>query len=205
MTETRNTNTSGDVARAPEWQQALTDLERCLRDATWAVTVLRRGLEIDAPLSPPADVAVAAKAQHDSSSEPAPEPAKGEAGQAAFNKLWDRIESERSNNGAEGSDGDTPERSGLDLLPERYLISVEDKDGKVDLVALHRAMLSLDGIEEMALQSYANGVPVVALRTENDFDPEKIGSAISTGMDRKCEVIPQGNGKIHVRMSARDE
>ena len=203
LTEDPGPAAAEDAARIPEWQEALADLERSLRDAGRAASALRRGLGVVPPPMPPVDLA-AADAADGVPSQNGPQ-IKGEAGRAAFDRLWNRIESEGTGGDGGRAESSAPERTGLDLLSEQYLLTVEDREGRVDLVSLHRAILSLKGVEDLSLVSYANGVPVVSLRTEPDFDPEQIGVAVGKAMDRLCEVIPQGNGRLYLRTRAREE
>ncbi len=179
-----------DAPQPSGWQQALDDLERSLSEASHAVARLRRCLAGD-------DGATGDVAQGP--------PAKGEAGRSAFDRLWDRIESEQESKDEEPPAEPSEERRGLDLLPQRYLITVEDREGSVDLVPLHRALMGVEGVEEVSLVSYANGVPVISLQAEGELDLEQLDSAVGRAMDRQCEVIPQENGKLYLRMQARED
>ena len=185
-----------DAPQPLGWQQALDDLERSLSEVSHAVTRLRRCLAGDDGATggdvPTGDVAQGP-------------PAKGEAGRSAFDRLWDRIESEQESKDEELPAEPTEERRGLALLPQRYLITVEDREGSVDLVPLHRALMGMEGVEEVSLVSYANGVPVISLLAEGDLDLEQLDSAVGRAMDRQCEVIPQENGKLYLRMQARED
>lgn len=179
-----------DAPQPPGWQQALDDLERSLSEASHAVTRLRRCLAGDEGAA--GDVAQGL-------------PAKGEAGRSAFDRLWDRIESEQESKDEEPPAEPSAERRGLDLLPQHYLITVEDREGSVDLVPLHRALMGVKGVEEISLVSYANGVPVISVQAEGELDLEQLDSAVGRAMDRQCEVIPQENGKLYLRMRARED
>ena len=75
----------------------------------------------------------------------------------------------------------------------------------MDLVPLHRALMGVEGVEEVSLVSYANGVPVISLQAEGELDLEQLDSAVGRAMDRQCEVIPQDNGKLYLRMQARED
>lgn len=179
-----------DAPQPPGWQQALDDLERSLSEASHAVTRLRRCLAGDEGATGDAAQGL---------------PAKGEAGRSAFDRLWDRIESEHESKDGEPPAEPSAERRGLDLLPQHYLITVEDRDGSVDLVPLHRALMGVKGVEEISLVSYANGVPVISVQAEGELDLEQLDSAVGKAMDRQCEVIPQENGKLYLRMQARED
>jgi hypothetical protein len=136
--------------------------------------------------------------------EPQDRPAGPGPGPSAFDRLWDRIERERMERQA-GDGSEAPRvRRGLDLLPQQYLMTVEDREGSVDLVPLHRALLGVDGVEEVSLISYANGVPVISVRATGELDLDKLGQSVVVVMDRECEVIPQENGKVYLRLRARE-
>ena len=185
-----------DAPQPPGWEQALDDVERRLSEVNDAVTRLRRCLAGDDGVAG-GDVATIDVAQGP--------PAKGEAGRSAFDRLWNRIESEQESKDEEPPAEPAEERRGLDLLPKRYLITVEDRDGSVDLVPLHRALMGVEGVVEISLVSYANGVPVISLQAEGELDLEQLDSVVGKAMDRQCEVIPQDNGKLYLRMQARED
>ena len=100
--------------------------------------------------------------------------------------------------------GFQPVEHGLEALPQHYLMTVEDRETKVDLVPLHRSLASLPGMEEVSLVSYANGVAVVSLRLEGELSLEQLGEVVATAMDRECEVIPQDKTKIYLRLKASE-
>jgi hypothetical protein len=79
-------------------------------------------------------------------------------------------------------------RRGLDLLPRGYRITVEDKRRGVDLVPLHRALLGMDGVRDMSLLSYNNGIAIVSLDTVNDLAPDDLEAAVSRAMARPARV-----------------
>ena len=203
-------------ALAPE--QALAELSRLLHDASQVIDVLRRSLA-ENPAAPvasaqeaaPPPIPVPARAPVESAQEsdegvvetiPAPTLAQARKPDrlAVFDRLLDRIDIEKSAAQEEKPSEPSSKASGLDLLPQLYLMTVEDREGNVDLVPLHRALMALATLEEANLVSYANGVPVVSLRVKGELDLEQLGSVVSTAMDRECEVIPQDNGKLYLRM-----
>jgi hypothetical protein len=204
---------------APSWQDALEELERALRDASWAITLLKRSLqEEDSPPRarpeplPPAphvddddDVYVPAPPSPIAAAAPDEPPGDDSYGRSTFERLWDRIERERM----EKEPGDAAAQSeplrGLDLLPQQYLMTVEDRESRVDLVPLHRALLSIAGMDDVSLVTYANGVPVISIRVQGELDLEKLQDAIAMGMDRECEVIPQENNKLFIRLRVPQE
>jgi hypothetical protein len=209
-----NDATSPEAASGREsLDRVLENLEYNLREATRAVAALRDVLmtaRADATPSP------APPAQADNVREfaPRPPPPDHDGGDStpagpprradAFDRFWDRIEQERRQlEKEEGTEEQRKERHGLDALPQLYMMTVEDREGRVDLVPLHRALAGATGAEEINLVSYANGVPVISMRVEGELDLDRLGEAVASAMDRECEVIPQDNGRVYLRMRAR--
>jgi hypothetical protein len=92
-------------------------------------------------------------------------------------------------------------RRGFDLLPRTYRITVEDKRRGVDLVPLHRALLAMDGVRDMSLLSYNNGVAIVALETVNDIDTQALGRAVSRAMSREATVETHNERTLVVKLA----
>ena len=82
-------------------------------------------------------------------------------------------------------------RRGLDLLPRTYRITVEDKRRGVDLVPLHRALLGMDGVRDMSLLSYNNGVAIVSLETMRRARPGRAAA-------RPCRARCRASAKVEV-------
>ena len=168
-----NFPTRGGAAPAPSWREPLAELERTLAAASRAVALLRGSLEPEEPTL---------------ADEPAAEQSNEEARNAAFERLWERIDHERLEQQAEAP----PERKaprGLDLLPQQYLVTIEDRESAVDLVPIHRALLGLAKMEDVSLVSYANGAPVISLRVQGELEHERLREAIAAATDRQCELI----------------
>jgi hypothetical protein len=92
-------------------------------------------------------------------------------------------------------------KRGLDLLPRTYRITVEDKRRGVDLVPLHRALLSMDGVKDMSLLSYNNGVAIVALETTNDIVPDVLAQFVSRAMSREARVEVHNETTMVVKLA----
>lgn len=92
-------------------------------------------------------------------------------------------------------------KRGLDLLPRTYRVTVEDKRRGVDLVPLHRAMLGIDGVRDMSLLSYNNGVAIVALETTAELDPELLRGSVSRAMARDARVEVHNENTMVVKLS----
>jgi hypothetical protein len=186
-------------------RRALSELESALLQATQATMLLRRALDGAPPEhAPPPDTSSTPALAVPARLRPAAEPSERSSSGASFEQLWDRIEHERREKGVD-AEGPAAERRGLDLLPQQYLMTVEDRETKVDLVPLHRALLGLVPVENIALLSFANGVPVISLHSEGELDLERLGAAVSNAMDRDCEVIAQDTGRLFLRLSSRKE
>jgi hypothetical protein len=92
-------------------------------------------------------------------------------------------------------------KRGFDLLPRTYRITVEDKRRGVDLVPLHRALLGMDGVKDMSLLSYNNGIAMVALETAGDIDTEVLGAAVSRAMSRGVQVEQHNEQTLVVKLA----
>jgi hypothetical protein len=92
-------------------------------------------------------------------------------------------------------------KRGLDLLPRTYRITVEDKRRGVDLVPLHRALLGMDGVRDMSLLSYSNGVAIVSLEVVNELNPETLGRAVARAMLRETKVEVHNEQTMVVKLA----
>jgi hypothetical protein len=191
-----------------EWHRVLYDLEHGLAEAARATQLLARLLELQPtsrlPMPPshlqaPPPVMAPPPSE---SPEAEPEQRAAPAGPEVFERLWDRMERERANKGSEKPAAKSKEPRGLDLLPQSYLITVEDRRGKVNMVPLHRALLSLPNVRDANLVSYANGVPIVSVQSQGELSYDELVAAVSEAMARECEIIPQDNNKLYLRLAA---
>jgi hypothetical protein len=92
-------------------------------------------------------------------------------------------------------------KRGFDLLPRSYRITVEDKRRGVDLVPLHRAMLSMEGVRDMSLLSYNNGIAIVALETTEELSPDALGAQVSRAMSRPAKVEVHNEHTMVVKLA----
>jgi hypothetical protein len=92
-------------------------------------------------------------------------------------------------------------KRGLDLLPRTYRVTVEDKRRGVDLVTLHRALLGMDGVRDMSLLSYSNGVAIVALEMVDELDPQSLESAVTRAMSRGAKVEVHNDTTMVVKLA----
>ena len=92
-------------------------------------------------------------------------------------------------------------KRGLDLLPRTYRITVEDKRRGVDLVPLHRALLGMDGVRDMSLLSYSNGVAIVAVDMIDELEPQTLEGAITRAMSRGAKVEVHNDTTMVVKLA----
>lgn len=97
--------------------------------------------------------------------------------------------------------GGPESRRGLELLPRNYRITVEDKRRGVDLVPLHRALLGMDGVRDMSLLSYSNGVAIVAIESLGGIDPDALAAAVSRAMAREATVEVHNEQTMVVKLA----
>ncbi len=185
--------TAPQLPETPLLAEMLDELERNLRSAVRALEQLRTGLGGSAPPT----FQVIQQPEAPAEPEQIPHGSNGGGAYAPFERLWERLEQERIE---KQQPPEEAERRGLDLLPRQYLMTVEDRERAVDLIPLHRALQSLTGVQEVSLVSFANGVPVVALRTDRELDLDRMRASVEAAMDRQCEVIPQDNGRTYLRL-----
>jgi hypothetical protein len=186
---------------APDWREALDGLERSLREASWSLALLRRALDAG-PAQPEARVPRLVPRGE----KPAPPALDPEAAPGSpFERLWERVEQEHAEKESGGGQAPVKQRRGLDLLPQQYSLTVEDREGRVDLVPLHRALQGVAGVQELTLASFANGVPVISLRLEGEMDFDRLQQVVSVAMQRDCELIKQENNRLHLRLRTHAE
>jgi hypothetical protein len=172
-------------SQAEQWREALEELEANLRAVTQSIVQLRRSLEAEPDGTPT-------------------EAAKTPDATDAFDRLWERLESEKTERPvAEAAPQAASLAERVAALPQQYMLTIEDGDRAVDLVQLHRALQRLAKPDDISLVSYANGTPVVSLRIAGELDVDKLTEAISETMDQDCELSQQDN-RIRMRVVSRD-
>jgi hypothetical protein len=191
------------------WEDAFAALEENLLGAMQALSALRRtlsgGVREPVPLPSVVRVAPGPTPVDEAAEAPLSEADAEETRTAsAFERLWERIEHERAQQTVEVEEQLEPRR-GLDLLPQQYLMTVEDREGRVDLVTMHRALLAVPGVDEFSLVSFANGVPVISLRVQGEIDTDRLAGVVSKAMQRPCEMIPQDNARLFLRLKSNDD
>lgn len=97
--------------------------------------------------------------------------------------------------------GPPPARRGFDLLPRTYRVTVEDKRRGVDLVPLHRALLAMDGVRDMSLLSYSNGVAIISIEMVHELDPELLREAVARAMSRGAKVEVHNDTTMVVKLA----
>lgn len=87
--------------------------------------------------------------------------------------------------------------------PYAYTITVEDVGAKVKLVPLHQALSQVEGVRELSLKSYANGVAIVSVDSEVELEAPVLQEAISAGMNKACRITAGEGASFMVRMSSQ--
>jgi hypothetical protein len=96
---------------------------------------------------------------------------------------------------------DVNPRRGLDLLPRTYRITIEDKRRGVDLVPLHRALLGMQGVKDMSLLSYTNGIAIIALDMTEDLHADALQALVERAMSRAATVETHNEHTLVVKLS----
>ena len=84
--------------------------------------------------------------------------------------------------------------------PYSYALTVEEVGSRVKLVPLHQSLSQVEGIRELSLRSYTNGVAVVSIDSEIELEASVLEEAFSTGMHQACRVISGEGPSFLVRM-----
>jgi hypothetical protein len=85
--------------------------------------------------------------------------------------------------------------------PYSYTVTVEEVGSRVKLVPLHQSLSQVEGVRELSLKSYTNGVAVVSIDSGIELEASVLEEALSTGMDRTCRVISGEGPSFLARMS----
>ncbi|MCH7699702.1 MAG: hypothetical protein IH865_12250 [Chloroflexi bacterium] len=126
------------------------------------------------------------------------------SGIADFEHVWARLQREGDTRSAARAE-EAVEVRGLSSLPSQYRITIEDRDGTpVDLLPVQRALRAFASADDVSLLNFANGTAVISLRTTGELDLDKLASAIGMATSRDCEVIPQDQGKLFLRLSLEE-
>jgi hypothetical protein len=73
--------------------------------------------------------------------------------------------------------------------PYSYALTVEEVGSRVKLVPLHQSLSQVEGIRELSLRSYTNGVAVVSIDSEIELDARVLQEALGAGMNQAYRVI----------------
>lgn len=206
---------------ALRWQETLRGIEERVREATEAINLLRESLrevapllrgieELDAALrslagGPPGPPAFPREAPASGLKVPPVAPAAGAVG---AERLWSGESPSPSAPPPPAPEELSTRPAALDLLPQSYTITVEDRReddrrSRVDLAPLHRALMEMKGVRDLRLVSYAHGVATIALEVQGEIDASELQSAIAEAMQRECIVVARDSQRIHVRMVER--
>ena len=210
------------LAKEP-WRSPLEELERTLSEVGRAIRSLRGALEsgdAGGTAEPPIHAVVVEEAEtqagkSDTTNEvsSADKPTVGTTvlGRAkssitSFEHVWERLQREgQERSAAPAEEEEIEEVRGLSKLPSEYRITIEDRDGTpVDLLPVQRALRAFASADDVSLLNFANGTAVISMRATGELDLDKLALAIGMATSRECEVIPQDQGKLFLRLSAEE-
>ena len=203
------------------WRSPLEELERTLSEVGRAIRSLRDSLEsgdaggtaepslhavgVEEAEPKAGESDTAKKAVR--SSEPAEDAAVVggvKSSITSFEHVWERLQREGEERRAAPAE-EIEQVRGLSSLPSEYRITIEDRDGTpVDLVPVQRALRAFASADDVSLLNFANGTAVISMRITGELDLDKLGSAIGMATSRECEVIPQDQGKLFLRLSLEE-
>jgi hypothetical protein len=209
------------VAAFTRWRESLESVRRSIDEATAAVGLLRATLHEMEPLWGSLEqleqalsasdlagaihqAAAAAQEAVAKSAGLAPHPVTGSEDLAA-------AEQEVSKEEAPWSGSPAPEdaarpRPALDIptlganSQYSYTLTVEDVGAKVKLVPLHQSLSQVEGVRELSLKSYANGIAIVCIESEAELEAQVLQEAIGAGMNRACRITAGEGLSFMVRM-----
>jgi hypothetical protein len=172
---------------APLWH-SLGQLQRALTDVDWAQAMDEATAAAEEALANatgfrPSPVAVLQPAAAPELEEPAPEAAPTISG---TDRPLPRLEVPTSDGGA----------------PYSYTVTVEEVGSRVKLVPLHESLSQVEGVQELSLKSYTNGVAVVSIDSEIELEAPVLEEALSTGMHQACRVISGEGPSFLARMGS---
>jgi hypothetical protein len=172
---------------APLWR-SLGQLQRALTDVDWAQAMDEAAAAAEealakAPGLRPSPVAVSQPAAAPELEEPDTEAAPTISG---LGQPLSRLEVPASDGGA----------------PYSYTVTVEEVGSRVKLVPLHQSLSQVEGVRELSLKSYTNGVAVVSIDSEIELEAPVLEEALSTGMHQACRVISGEGPSFLARMGS---
>jgi hypothetical protein len=211
------------VAAFTRWRESLESVRRSIDEATAAVGLLRATLQEMAPLwhgleqleqalsssdlAGAIDQAAAAAQQAVAkSARLAPQPVTGSEDVAAPEQEGSEVEAPWSEGPARIAEGRP--RPALDIptigagSQHSCTVTVEEVGAKVKLVPLHQSLSQVEGVRELSLKSYANGVAVVCIDSEVDLEAPVLQEAISAGMNKACRITAGDGPSFLVRMGS---
>jgi hypothetical protein len=81
-----------------------------------------------------------------------------------------------------------------------YTVTVEEVGSRVKLVPLHQSLSQVEGVRELSLKRYTNGVAVVSIDSDIELEASVFEEAFSTGMHQPCRVTSGEGPAFLVRM-----
>lgn len=174
---------------APLWR-SLGQLEEALDGIDWAGTIDEAAAKVEESPATSTTPQPLAPAVPEETAAPEPEEPDVEAAEDAAQALSDRDRALASL--------DAPALDGG--APYSYTITVEEVGSRVKLVPLYHSLSRVEGLRELSLRSYTNGVAVVCIESEVELKGPALKEAIAAGVDKACRVVSGDGPSFLVRM-----
>jgi len=87
-----------------------------------------------------------------------------------------------------------------DNAPYSYAVTVEELGSRVRLVPLHQSLSRVEGIRQLSLRSYINGVAVLSVDSEAELEAPALEAALTAGMQKACRVMSGEGHSFLARM-----
>ena len=84
--------------------------------------------------------------------------------------------------------------------PYAYKVTIEDRQGPVELVQLHRALASVPSVRNLSLLNYVSGVASLSLEAMDEIQPSELENAVKKVMKRNCSVVPHESNVMLMQM-----
>ena len=173
---------------APLWR-SLGQLEKAVTSVDWAEAMDEAAAEVEESLAKATSPQLRTLAVPEETAPSPEEPALEVADEAAHTF---------SGRGRPLGRLDVPALDGG--APYSYTVTVEEVGSRVKLVPLHQSLSQVEGVRELSLKSYTNGVAVVSVDSEVELAAPALEEAITAGMHKACRVMPGDGPSFLARM-----
>ncbi len=81
-----------------------------------------------------------------------------------------------------------------------YRVTIEDRQGPVQLVQLHRALAGLPAVRNLLLLNYVGGVASLSLEAMEEIQPSELENVVKKVLKRNCSVVLHESNVMLVQM-----